>query len=125
MGASEKRSAELDDLERRIRAARGAGKPQRRRIRGEFTAAHMAWRMTLELIVGGMVGGAIGWGLDVALGTRPAFLVVFLLLGMAAGIRTAMSSAEELRRRQIAEEEEERRAAEAAGKERRDQNRGT
>lgn len=116
MGAPEDRSAKLDELEKRIRAAREGQKPKRRRMRGEFTAANTAWRMTLELVVGGLIGAAMGWGLDVLLGTRPVFLIVLVLLGMAAGIRTALRSAEELRREQAAEEAE-RRAA-------RDENRG-
>ena len=108
MGAPDDRSAKLDDLEKRIRAIREGQKPKRRKGREEFSAAHMAWRMTLELVVGGLVGAAMGWGLDVLLGTRPIFLIVFVLLGMAAGIRTALRSAEELSRDQVREEAERR-----------------
>jgi ATP synthase protein I len=70
--------------------------------------------MTLELVVGGMVGAAMGWGLDVLLGTMPLFLIVFVLLGFAAGIRTVMRSAQEVERQQAAEAAETRKAAEAA-----------
>lgn len=108
MGAPEDRSAKLDELEKRIRTVREGQKPPRRRMRGEFTAANTAWRMTLELVVGGLIGAAMGWGLDFLLETRPVFLIVFVLLGMAAGIRTALRSAEELRREQAAEEAERR-----------------
>lgn len=104
MGAPEEPSARLEDLERRIRAAREASRPQQRRrpeVRG-LTAAEMAWRMTIELVAGMLIGAAIGWGLDGIFGTRPVFLVVFVLFGVAAGIRTAMRSAEEMRRRQAA-----------------------
>jgi ATP synthase protein I len=38
-------------------------------------------------LVAGMVGGLlIGWGLDSWFGTLPLFLVVFLVLGFAAGM---------------------------------------
>lgn len=114
MGAPDKRSAKLEELEKRIRAIREGQKPKRRRTRGEFTAAHVAWRMTLELVVGGLIGAAMGWGLDVLLDTRPIFLIVFVLLGMAAGIRTALRSAEDLSREQAREEEE--RRAERSGR---------
>lgn len=120
MGAPDDRSAKLEELGKRIRAIREGQKPKRRKVRGEFTAAHMAWRMTLELVVGGLIGAAMGWGLDVVLGTRPIFLIVFVLLGMAAGIRTALRSAEELSRGQ-AREEEERRSERSAE---RDENKG-
>ena len=33
-----------------------------------------------------VVGGLIGWQLDVWLGTKPAFLIVFFMLGVAAGV---------------------------------------
>ncbi len=103
MGAPEERSAKLDELDRRIRAAREARAPTRGKSGDKFSAANMAWRMTLELVVGGMVGAAMGWGLDELFGTLPLFLVVFILLGFAAGIRTVMRSAEEVRRQQAAE----------------------
>ncbi len=114
MGAPEEGSAKLDELGRRIRVARGAQAPKRGKTGDMFTAAGMAWRMTLELVVGGMVGAAMGWGLDVLFGTLPVFLIVFILLGFAAGIRTVILSAEELRKIQVAEAAEEKRAAEAA-----------
>jgi ATP synthase protein I len=117
MGAPEERSAKLDELDRRIRAAREAQAPKRGKAGDKFTAAGMAWRMTLELVVGGMVGAAMGWGLDALFGTLPVFLVVFILLGFAAGVRTVMRSAEELRRSQAAEAAEKKRAAEAAKEE--------
>ena len=102
MGAPEEPSSRLEELERRIRAAREASRPKRRRRRGAsgFTAGELAWRMTIELVAGMLIGAAMGWGLDGVFGTRPVFLVVFTLLGVAAGIRTAMRSAEEMRRRQ-------------------------
>jgi len=74
----------------------------------------MAWRMTLELVVGGMVGAAMGWGLDALFGTLPIFLVVFILLGFAAGVRTVMRSADELREIQAAQAANEKQAAESA-----------
>ncbi|MDH3665730.1 MAG: AtpZ/AtpI family protein [Paracoccaceae bacterium] len=97
------RSAKLDELEARISAARKGKEPKRGRQGDKFTGAGMAWRMTLELVVGGVVGAAIGWGLDELLGTKPAFLIVFILLGFAAGIRTVMRSAEEFRKDQAAD----------------------
>ncbi len=114
MGAPEEGSAKLDELDRRIRAAREAQAPKRGKTGDKFTAAGMAWRMTLELVVGGLVGAAMGWGLDELFGTLPLFLIVFILLGFTAGIRTVMRSAEELRKIQAAEAAEEKRAAKAA-----------
>ncbi len=114
MGAPEERSAKLGELDRRIRAAREARRPKRGKAGDKFTAAGMAWRMTLELVVGGMVGAAMGWGLDALFGTLPVFLVVFILLGFAAGVRTLRRSADELRKIQAAQSADEKQAAEAA-----------
>jgi ATP synthase protein I len=103
MGAPEDRSAKLDELDRRIRAARGARAPVRGKQGDKFAATGMAWRMTLELVIAAMIGAAMGWGLDALFGTLPLFLLVFILLGFGAGIRTVMRSAEEFQRKQAAE----------------------
>jgi ATP synthase protein I len=46
----------------------------------------MGLRAGSEFIAAILVGGAIGWGLDWALKTKPAFTIVFFLLGVAAGV---------------------------------------
>jgi len=114
MGAPEERSAKLDELDRKIRAAREAQAPQQGKTGEKFAMANMAWRMTLELVVGGCVGAAMGYGLDWAFGTLPLFLIVFTLLGFAAGVRTVMRSAGEVERSQAAEAAREKQAASAA-----------
>ena len=43
-------------------------------------------RISTELIGGIVVGSGLGWLIDRAMGTWPAFFVVFFLLGAAAGI---------------------------------------
>lgn len=88
--------AKLEALDDRIRAARDARKPKPRPTGGKFTTAGMAWRMVFELVFAMVIGGAMGWGLDSLFGTLPLFLIVFLLLGFASGIRLVMHSAQEL-----------------------------
>jgi ATP synthase protein I len=46
----------------------------------------MGLRAGSEFVAAILVGGAIGWGLDWALKTKPAFTIVFFLLGVAAGV---------------------------------------
>lgn len=60
------------------------------------TAMGIAFRFTTELVSALVVGGGIGWGLDWLFGTRPIFLVVFFMLGAAAGIRNVMHAAKEI-----------------------------
>ncbi len=64
-----------------------------------YSQAQHAWRMVIELVAGIAIGFGIGFGLDSLFGTIPIFLVLFTLLGFAAGVKTMMRSAEELQRR--------------------------
>jgi ATP synthase protein I len=92
-------SERLKRLEERIAAARaGRAEPPAGR-HGKFTQGSLAWRMVIELVVGMLLGLAIGYGLDALLGSRPVFLVVFALLGFAAGVRTMLRTAEEVRKK--------------------------
>lgn len=48
-------------------------------------AMGLAFRVVSEFVAAVIVGAFIGWGIDRLAGTTPAFLVVFLLMGAAAG----------------------------------------
>jgi ATP synthase protein I len=52
-----------------------------------------AMRMISEFVAGVLAGGAIGWGLDYVFGTSPLWLIVFLLLGFAAGFYNVVRAA--------------------------------
>lgn len=45
----------------------------------------MAFRVLSEFVAAVLVGAAIGWGIDWLAGTSPLFLILFVLLGAAAG----------------------------------------
>ena len=54
-----------------------------------------------ELVAALIVGVGLGWGIDWLFGhfgfhTRPAFLILFFVLGAAAGIRNVMRAATEI-----------------------------
>ena len=51
------------------------------------------FRLSTELVAGVLVGAAIGWGLDRLIGTSPLGLIVFLLLGFAAGVVNVIRAA--------------------------------
>ena len=61
--------------------------------------ADTAWRMVIELVTGLGIGFGIGFGLDRFFGTMPVFLVLFLLAGLAAGIKVMLRTAAELQRK--------------------------
>lgn len=52
----------------------------------ESSALGIAFRVTVEVVSALAVGLGIGWLLDRWLGTRPWLMIVFLVLGGAAGI---------------------------------------
>ncbi|WP_146346186.1 AtpZ/AtpI family protein [Phaeobacter marinintestinus] len=85
----------LTQLEARIKAAKGTQNEPKPRADGDFSQGELAWRMVIELVAGLGIGFGIGYGLDRLLGTLPIMLVLFTLLGLAAGIKTMMRSAQE------------------------------
>ena len=94
---------ETDQSERIARLDDRIGKLKRKNApephqETHYSQAQLAWRMVIELVAGLMIGFGIGYGLDGLLGTMPVFLVLFTLLGLAAGIRTMMRSAKEIQR---------------------------
>ncbi|MEZ5888051.1 MAG: AtpZ/AtpI family protein [Paracoccaceae bacterium] len=90
----------LKDLEKRIDALKKAGAPEPRVVK-DFGAADLGWRMVIELVSGLGIGAAIGYGLDRLMGTLPWSLVVFTLLGFAAGVRVMMRTAGEVQKRNM------------------------
>ena len=76
----------------RNRAGRPSDSPEADRA---ATASGYArgFRLSSELVAGVVVGAGIGWLLDRWLGISPWGLIVFLLLGFAAGVLNVMRSA--------------------------------
>ena len=91
--------ADIDARLQAIRSRREAETRPRRAGGGKWQGAEFAWRMVIDLVAGVGVGGAIGWGLDTLVGTKPVFLLVFILLGFGAGVRVMLQSAKDLQRR--------------------------
>ena len=85
----------LAALEKRIERLK-AKDPVRRADTVVFSQGEVAWRMVVELVTGMVLGLAIGYGLDVLFGTRPVFLVIFVLLGFGAGIRVMLGTAKQM-----------------------------
>jgi ATP synthase protein I len=50
-------------------------------------------RLSSELVAGVVVGAIIGWALDHWVGISPWGLIVFVLLGFAAGVRNVVRAA--------------------------------
>jgi ATP synthase protein I len=70
---------------------------------GKFgSAMGLGLRAASEFAAAIVVGGLIGWQLDVGLGTKPAFLITFFLLGVVAGVWNVIRATSPLSRREPA-----------------------
>jgi len=88
-GLSERRAQlnrKLDDL--RVVEEKAARKSQ-----SSSSGYAQAMKLSSEFIAGVLVGAGIGWVADKWLGTSPLGLIVFLLLGFAAGVLNVLRSA--------------------------------
>lgn len=94
-------AARLRALEQRIVAAKGV-EAVKNHSEEHYSQAQLAWRMVIELVAGLLIGFGVGYGLDSLFGTMPIFLVLFIFLGLAAGVKTMMRSAQEVQRKQLA-----------------------
>ena len=81
----EKLSGALEAQRKASQERREAGGGDQPSDRSGF-AMGLAMRAASEFVASIIVGGFIGWLLDVWLGTRPGFLIAFFFLGVAAGI---------------------------------------
>lgn len=79
----------LDDVDER--GAEKMPKGQANEARGR--AMGIAFRIATDLVAGVAVGGFLGWLGDKYLGTAPILLIVFLFLGIAAGLRNSLRAA--------------------------------
>src|SRR4029079_5013351 len=93
-------SARLGSLDHRLSEIRDSRKlrTDQSGIESGDTAARtsamaLGFRLSSELVAGGVVGAAIGWGVDRWLSTSPFGLIVFLLLGFTAGVVNVVRAA--------------------------------
>jgi ATP synthase protein I len=89
-------SARLQRLGEQLGQARsGVGRPAADPGGDRATASGYAkgFRLSSELVAGVLVGAGLGWLIDRLLGIAPWGLIVFLLLGFAAGVVNVMRSA--------------------------------
>jgi ATP synthase protein I len=69
----------------------------------DASAFARGFRLSTELVAGVLVGAGIGWLLDRWLGISPWGMIVFLLLGFAAGVLNVMRAAGVVRDRNLSD----------------------
>jgi ATP synthase protein I len=81
-------SARLQSLGERLAHHKGPSLQAETRSgsKSDPSALARGFRLSTELVAGVLVGAFIGWALDKWLGTSPWGMMVFLLLGFAAGV---------------------------------------
>ncbi|WP_372605005.1 AtpZ/AtpI family protein [Actibacterium sp.] len=93
----------LAALETRIAELKKAQDPGKAHQEEHYSQANLAWRMVIELVAGLGIGFVIGYGLDTLFGTTPILMVIFIMLGFAAGVKTMLRSAAEIQEKASAE----------------------
>ena len=87
-------SGRLRDLDRRLDESRAARRTDAPLVTGApRQGLGLALRLGADFVAGVVVGAALGWGIDRLFGTSPWGLIVFLLLGFAAGVLSVMRTA--------------------------------
>ena len=89
------RRARLEALEAKLAQKRVVETPKRHQDE-HYSQAQMAWRLVIEMVTGLLIGFGMGFGLDKFFGTTPWLLIVFTLLGLAAGINVMLRTAREM-----------------------------
>jgi ATP synthase protein I len=87
----------LRALETRLKQVKGEARKADASVGTGFSQGEVAWRMIIELVTGMVIGMGIGYGLDVLFGTLPICLIIFALLGFAAGVRTMLRTADQMK----------------------------
>lgn len=86
----------LNALEGKLAKVEGRRKPTPKEPEGHRRAMGQALRLSTEMVAGVAIGGLIGWTLDRLFGTAPFLMVVFLILGAAAGIMNVVRTAKSM-----------------------------
>jgi ATP synthase protein I len=95
-------SARLQRLGKRLDSAgRASENVTGPRQTADASALARGFRLSTELVAGVVVGALIGWLLDRWLGISPWGMIVFLLLGFAAGVLNVMRAAGVVRERDL------------------------
>src|SRR5690606_1057311 len=92
-----KRPSDLDDLGAKLRAAlaRHGDKPGRAKSTSDKSGLSIAFRIGVEQVAALAIGAGIGWALDRWLGSSPWLLILFFVIGAAAGVMNVVRVAKD------------------------------
>lgn len=94
---------DLDQFDAKLKAARdrieGRGEGSKKKSSYNDSLVGVGYRMSIELVVGICAGLGLGWLIDTQLGTKPWFMLVFMFVGLAAGILNVVRLSKDVQRR--------------------------
>ena len=100
MGDDKKASpADLESFNKRLQRTKASIQERDRQTFNQASAYSFGFRLAIDLVVGVLAGFGIGWLLDYWLGTSPWLLLVFTMLGIAAGISNVIRAAKSIEAR--------------------------
>ncbi len=85
----------LDDLGGKLDAVKSR-QPKDVEDNQRGSAMGMAFRLSVEMVAGVIVGGVLGYALDTWFGTWPVLLILCLIFGASAGIFNAIRAARKM-----------------------------
>lgn len=92
----------LDQFDAKLKAARDRieGRDKGSKL-GSYndSLAGVGYRMSIELVVGICAGLGLGWLIDWQMGTKPWFMLIFMFVGLAAGIFNVVRLSKDIQRR--------------------------
>ena len=93
--AKEQDLPSIDDFGERLSKVRDQNTPVEN---AEKSTSTLGWglRIGSEMIAALLVGGALGWGLDGLIGTKPWFLLAGFFVGFAAGLVNVQRAIKEM-----------------------------
>jgi len=89
----EKRRAQLGAELANMRSEVGGNDPRDVRAEESRKGFAQAVKLSSEFVAAIIVGAVLGWALDRFVGTAPWGMIIFLLLGFAAGVLNVLRSA--------------------------------
>ncbi len=100
MTAGDEDRRRLRQLAQDLEKLRRRGEPERKRRRNPHAAAsHLVMRLLTDLAAGLIAGLLLGWSIDAWLQSKPWGIVIGSLLGLAAGVRNVLRTADSVSRK--------------------------
>jgi len=97
MGDDKKTSpADLESFDKRLQRTKASIQDRDKQAFHQASAYSFGFRLATDLVAGMLAGFGIGWLLDYWLGTSPWLLLIFIVLGICAGIANVIRAAKSI-----------------------------